>query len=97
MNITDFIPLGIENAITQEELAIRLNCDKRTARAAVFDARRKGAVICSTCGNSTAGYYIPLSADEAKLYIRMQEKRIKSARAAIRSTKEYIKKTEGNA
>ena len=94
-NILDFIPYGKENAISQEELAIRMQCDRRTVRASVFSARRNGAVICSTCeGEPTAGYYRPISAAEAVPYVKMQRSRIASARAALRSAEEYISDAE---
>lgn len=94
MNILDFIPLGITNAISQEELAICMNCDKRTVRQAVFNARAKGAVICSTCEETTGGYYIPLSVDEALPYVNMQRNRIKSATLALKSVEDFIKNSQ---
>lgn len=92
MDITKFIPLGKKNAISNEELAIRLNTDKRTTRQLVYNARIHGAVICSTCEKGvTAGYYIPISAEEAIPYQKMQRSRILSAEAALRSTDNFIK------
>lgn len=94
-NILDLIPFGKENAISQEELAIRMQSDCRTARAAVFNARVRGAVICSTCeGEPTAGYYRPISVAEALPYVNMQRSRIASAKAALRSAEEYISNAE---
>lgn len=90
-NIIDFIPFGRENAISQEELAIRMQSDRRTARAAVFNARVRGAVICSTCeGEPTAGYYRPISAAEAVPYVNMQRSRINSAKAALKAAEKYV-------
>lgn len=93
--ILDFIPFGKENAISMEELAIRMKCDKRTARKRVFAARVKGAKICSTCeGEPTAGYYIPLSVNEAIPYQKMQRSRITSAEAALKPIDDYIANAE---
>lgn len=93
--VLDFIPFGKENAISQEDLAIRMQCDKRTIRATIYSARVKGAVICSTCeGGSTAGYYRPLSVNEAMPYIKMQRSRIASAKEALKSAEEYISEYE---
>lgn len=90
--IINFIPYGKQNAISNEELAIRLNTDKRTARKLVHHARVMGANICSTCeGEPTAGYYIPLSVEEAIPYRNMQRSRIASAKAALKPTEDYIK------
>lgn len=83
MKIMKFIPYGIENAISQEELAIRMKCDKRTVRALIFNARRMGMPICSTCKGIAGGYYLPLSADEAIPYIKMQLNRLDSTMTAL--------------
>ena len=91
MDIIDFIPYGKKNAISNGELAILLNTDKRTARKIVHQARVKGANICSSCeGGPTAGYYIPLSDEEAKPYQKMQRSRIESALAALKPTEDFI-------
>lgn len=93
--ILDFIPFGKENAISMEELAIRMNTDKRTVRKRVFTARVKGAKICSTCeGEPTAGYYRPISAAEAIPYVKMQRSRIQSAQAALKPIEDYISGVE---
>lgn len=95
MNILDFIPYGKENAVSQEELAIRMHTDKRTVRQLVYSVRVRGAVICSTCeGEPTAGYYRPISANEAMPYVRMQRSRIASAEAALRSAEDFIARVE---
>lgn len=93
-NIVDFIPSGITNAVSQEELAIRMNCDKRTVRALIFNARVHNAVICSTCEGTTGGYYIPLSANEALPYINMQRSRIRSAELALKPVEDFIKNSQ---
>lgn len=90
-NILDFIPTGKINAISMAELALRLGKDQRTARKLVFEARRNGAVICSTCSNDkSAGYYRPTSVEDVRPYIRLQESRIASAQEALRSAKSFI-------
>lgn len=96
INIVDFIPVGQENAISMSELARRRGCDKRTARKLVFEARRKGAVICSTCyGDKSDGYYRPASAEEAIPYVHMQQARISSAKAALKSAEDFISDIRG--
>lgn len=90
-NVLDFIPVGQKNALPMSELAKRIGTSQREARKAVFNARRKGAVICSTCsGDKSAGYYRPISVDEARPYIRLQESRITSAKIALRPAKEFV-------
>lgn len=91
-DIVDHIPEGIENAISQADLAALLQVSKRQIRSLVNEARRHGAVICSTCDGITGGYYLPNAPDEVKPYLRMQESRICSAAEAIKSCKEYMEK-----
>lgn len=93
-DIIEFIPYGKENAISQEDLANVMRCDKRTVRQAVFNARTKGAVICSTCEGTAGGYYIPLSANEARPYVAMQESRINSAVLALKPVRDFIRKCD---
>ena len=91
LNVADYVPFGKNNAISMTELAIRMGCSKRVARSAVFSARRKGAVICSTCsGDSFDGYYFPASVEEALPYVRLQESRIASAKIALRSVEDFV-------
>lgn len=90
-NVLDFIPLGRNHAISMNELAMRMGVSQRTARKLVFEARNNGAVICSTCsGDKSAGYYRPISVDEARPYIAMQNHRIISATAAKKSAEKFI-------
>ena len=90
-NVLDFIPVGQKNALPMSELAKRIGISQREARKAVFNARRKGAVICSTCsGDSFDGYYFPASVEEVLPYVRLQESRIASAKIALRSAEEFV-------
>ena len=90
-NVLDFIPVGQKNALPMSELTKRIGISQREARKAVFNARRKGAVICSTCsGDSFDGYYFPTSVEVALPYVRLQESRIASAKIALRSAEEFV-------
>lgn len=91
MNIVNYIPYGIKNAVSQEELASVLKCDKRAVRAMVYNARAKGAVICSTCEGTASGYYFPLSVAEAMPYIKMQKNRLNSAETALKPALMFVK------
>lgn len=73
------------------ELALRLGKNQRVARKLVFEARKRGAIICSTCsGDNFDGYYRPASIEEALPYIRLQESRIHSAQEALKSAKKFV-------
>ena len=90
IRITEFIPEGIEHAISNKELSVRARTDERTARALVHRARKSGAVICSTCENGNGGYYIPRDVKEALPYYKQQISRINSATEALQSVINYM-------
>ncbi len=92
LNITNFLPVGEENAITMTELAFRLGCSKREVRALVHAARCEGAVICSSPGSAKGGYFLPKNNDEVRRFIMFAEHRINSAVEATRSAKKFLKK-----
>ena len=70
MNILEFIPTGINNAVSMADLAVITRTDLRTVRRMVHNARKNGAVICSTCDNDSGGYYIPRDVAEAVPYYK---------------------------
>ncbi len=86
-DITDFIPYGRKNAISQESLAKLCSTDKRTIRKAVECARRHGAAICS----DNSGYYFPVNAAEAVHYAVMQKRRIRTAAIVLKPVEKYIR------
>lgn len=91
--VLDFIPTGKENAISMTELSIRMKCDKRAARAAVFNARKAGAIILSTCdGLSTAGYFQSTNVYDIRRFVKMMDKRMNSTAISKRSAEEFLKK-----
>jgi hypothetical protein len=89
-NIAKLIPIGIQNAISQDELSVRSGVDKRSLRKLIYNARVRGAVICSTCDGANGGYYIPNNEAEALTYYRMQLSRINSAQKALKSVSDFI-------
>lgn len=90
IDITDFIPVGIEKAVSQLELSVMIRADERTVRQLIHNARRSGAVICSSCDTEKGGYYIPRDPSEAVPYYKQQLARINSATAALRSIIDYM-------
>ena len=88
-NLTELITIGRANAISMLELSERLNVDARTTRALIQQARANGAAICSDWENG--GYYMPLNVDEARAYLNQQRARIRSANAALRGVRDFIR------
>ena len=92
IEITDFIPYGLVNAVSMTELSARTGESKRTVRKLIQQARLDGELICSTCNTDSAtGYYYPLSPDEARPYYKQQQSRINTGIAAIGPISDYVK------
>ena len=91
INILDFIPDGMENAVSQQQLCDVTHMNRREVRQAVENARRQGAPICSTCKGDNGGYYMPTCKQEANMYLRMQRHRINSAKATMKPVKQAMK------
>lgn len=90
--ILSFIPFGQENAVSMTDLSILMGCDKRAVRAAVFNARKAGAIICSTCeGRNTSGYFQSTDVSDIRKFVAMQDSRINSAIISKRSAEEFFK------
>lgn len=97
MKISDYIPYGRANAISNDDLSIVSGKDKRETRRLVHQARANGDPICSTCEERKGGYFMPANEFEARIYYRQQRSRIKSAIAALNGVKKYLKKrSDGN-
>jgi len=92
MNIADYLSCGKANAKSQKYLAGVTGLTPREVRRAIFNARKAGELICSTCDETNGGYYMadPDNPAEAVQYVKMQMSRIKSAQVALKSVQEFI-------
>lgn len=73
MKISDFIPTGEANAISNRELAYRAGINERGARKLVHEARIDGEPICS----SDSGYWLAENIAEVDLSLRRIYSQIK--------------------
>ena len=80
MNITDFIPIGKENATSMTDLAHIANVPERSLRAEILRARINGELICS-CDR---GYFLPESVDDIKEYVVSRKAFLKTAGKALK-------------
>lgn len=92
--ITDFIPIGRENAISMADLANCLGVTERTVRKHIETERRNGAVICSSLDEGGSGYFLPGNIEEVKEFVKLSEKRINTARQCTRSAKAMLREYE---
>ena len=94
--ITDFIPIGRENAISMADLANCLGVTERTVRKHIEAERRNGKVICSSTDEGVSGYFLPADIDEVREFVKLSEKRIRTARQCTRSAKAMLREYERN-
>ena len=73
MKISDYIPTGEANAISNRELAYRAGINERGVRKLVHEARIEGEPICS----SDSGYWIAENIAEVDLSLRRIYSQIK--------------------
>lgn len=90
MEILQFIPTGYKNAVSMRELACRLEISERQLRKEVQKARLNGAPICSACNNRITGYFLPQSVGEAEIYLREEERRLRTAAQSLKPVRDYI-------
>ena len=90
LNIVDFIPDGLDNAVSQKQLCDMTHLSDREVRQAIENARRQGAPICSSCHSDSFGYYMPKTKYEATIYLTMQQRRINSATQAMKPVQDAI-------
>ncbi|MDE5583239.1 MAG: hypothetical protein K2J08_06020 [Ruminococcus sp.] len=89
-NIIDFIPVGKNNAITGKELQNITGLDGRSVKQQIANARIRGAVICASLNGDGGGYFIPSCPSEATEYVRTEQCRINSAKAALKAAEIYV-------
>ena len=73
MNITDFIGVGRENAVTRERLVTILNLPDRTVRRLIQEARDRGEIIINA--QDGAGYYMSNDVGEMKRQLATNRRR----------------------
>ena len=80
MKISDYIPTGEANAISNKQVAVLAKCTPREVRRLVEQARQEGEPICS-CDN---GYFIAETADELRRMLRKHYHQINTMIATAR-------------
>lgn len=95
MNITDYIPEGVENAISRNNLCIVTGLKDRVVRELIEEARRETIIISNYDGS---GYWLfpddPTSEEKEMLerYVKTQESRAKSIFYALRPARLALRK-----
>lgn len=92
--ITDFIPVGHDNAVSRQYLVSVTGMKDREIRDAIHDARRDTVII--NIGN---GYYRPDPSDEQdmhdlKAFEKQETHRLKSIGWALKSARKMIRESK---
>lgn len=90
--ILDYIGTGRENAVTREELAMRLELPDRTVRQMIEAARRDGALIINK--GDGAGYYLSDNLEDLKRQQKMNHRRAMSILVQQKHLRRRIKEME---
>ena len=91
MDILALLPCGKENAISAEELRMKIGAGSlREVRQYVADARLSGKLICS----GITGYYKPASLEEIREFVQRMERQAKSTFAVIKTARAALQGLE---
>jgi biotin operon repressor len=86
-----YIPVGIENAIHQQDLAARLNTTPAAAKNIVRQARQQGLQILS----GVNGYWFAADENEKQAFVRLMQKQAFSRLKTASPIKNTLKQIQG--
>jgi len=89
IDITKYIPFGKENAISRDDLALKVGCSDRTMRDLINEARKRVVIINIQNGN---GYYQPTKSDKAEVekYKNQEESRAKEIFKGLQPVRKFL-------
>ncbi len=90
-DIVKYIPYGKENAISRDDLAIKIGCSDRIMRDLISKARKKTVIINIQNGS---GYYRPTEDDmeDVLKYKHQEENRATEVFGNLQPVREFIRK-----
>lgn len=88
--LIELLPHGRENGISMHDLSNLINTDDRTTRKIIWQAKADGEVIAS----GDTGYFVPVSLDELREFVRRVAKRQKSTAIALAAARRKVKELE---
>lgn len=96
INITDYIPIGHENAISRRDLARMTGLGDRQMRHCIKMARRETPILNLQDG---AGYFRPDTADETdkvllRAFLKQEESRAKSTFWSLKAARDVLGEVE---
>ena len=92
MNISDFIGVGKENAVTRGELVALLNLPDRQVRRLIQEARDQGEIIINA--QDGAGYYRSEDLGDLQRQLRLNQRRALSVLRQQKYLRQKIREAE---
>ena len=86
LNLTDYLSIGEENAITAKDLAKYLRWTERDVTIAINALRKQGEFICS----GASGYWLPVDDEDIAQFLRQMQGRIEDMERAMKPAQEYL-------
>lgn len=92
-DITDYIPLGAQNAVTAEVLSKMAGLTPRAVTRAIRQARLRGAAICACTSGEAPGFYVTDDPGEVERFLQSLAHRgreIEATREALSITRDKL-------
>ena len=90
---TTILPIGKENAISTNELAVIMGfSDSRSLQTDIAKSRNAGQIILSS---TQGGYYFPKDDAEVQEFVAVLRARAINTFRALKSAREYLQKDKG--
>ncbi len=93
LNLTDYLSVGEQNAVTAKDLARLLNLNERDITITINALRKQGTLICS---NTQSGFWLPADDRDVEQFVRGMNGRIADMQRAMKPAVEYLKNGGGD-
>lgn len=93
--VSDFLPIGAENAVSGSKLAEILGLELRDITKQIERERQRGAAICATVAGNDRGYFVARDAGELALYLRSLSRRIRNIQRTMMALDSTLADMEG--
>ena len=91
VDLTNFLSVGQENAVSAKTLAKTLGWHDRDVTFCINALRKEGEIICS----GADGFWLPESDEDISRFVRGFRARIKDMEKALKPAEDYVNKMGG--
>ena len=93
LSLTDFLSVGVDDAITTKQLARLLGLNERDITSMIHALRKKGVLICS---DTIHGFWLPADDDDIKHFVCQMNGRITEMQKATKPAVDYLNNGGGS-